>query len=123
VKPAYVAETLVSYAKELGRDHMPCDPALITESHISQIFLELDKGRIGKDSVTPILVGIAKGKGLDFSKHRLADAKDVEDGVRKILRQNKGAPFGALMGLVMKEYRGKADGKAISEMIDKILKE
>jgi glutamyl-tRNA(Gln) amidotransferase subunit E len=123
VKPGFIAETLVSYQKELTRDHMPCEPGKISDEDLMAIFSALDSGKAGKESVMPMLVDIAKGRGLDLSKYKMASASDVEGGIRKIVQQNKATSVGAIMGLVMKEYRGKADGKTISEMVNRILKE
>ena len=42
---------------------------------------------------------------------------EVRVEVKKIISQNSGAPFGALMGMCMKELGKKADGKIISQIL------
>ena len=42
--------------------------------------------------------------------------------IKEILKKNPGAPFNALMGEVMKQLKGKVDGKKASELIKKLLK-
>jgi Glu-tRNA(Gln) amidotransferase subunit E-like FAD-binding protein len=49
------------------------------------------------------------------------DTKEVEEKIRAIVKKNKGAPFGALMGMAMKEFGGKIDGKIISAVLRKLL--
>ena len=48
--------------------------------------------------------------------------KDIESKVKKIVEKNKGASFNAIMGEVMKEFRGKVDGKVVAGLINKLLK-
>lgn len=49
------------------------------------------------------------------------DESEIEDTVKKIIDENKGAPFGALMGHAMKAFGGKVDGKKISEILKKFM--
>jgi Glu-tRNA(Gln) amidotransferase subunit E-like FAD-binding protein len=121
VKPAFVAETLISYPKELCRDYQGCEPAKITGSHLIEIFSALAKGTISKEAVMKSLVDIAQGKSLDLVKYKTADTADIESDIRSIVEQHKGATFAAVMGFVMKEMRGKADGKVISDIVRKHL--
>ena len=44
----------------------------------------------------------------------------IED-IQKIIDENKGAPFGALMGKSMAALKGKASGQEISKTIKKLL--
>jgi len=46
---------------------------------------------------------------------------DVEKILKKIAIENKGAPLGTVMGIAMKELRGKADGKKINDILKKVL--
>jgi Glu-tRNA(Gln) amidotransferase subunit E-like FAD-binding protein len=121
LKPAYVAEILVSYSRELLRDYMPCDPLLIKENNLLDIFNELDSGNITKEIVMKILVDISKGKKLNFDNYKVKLPDNFEKDVEKIVKNNKGAPFGAVMGEVMKKYRGQVDGKILSELVKKFL--
>jgi Glu-tRNA(Gln) amidotransferase subunit E-like FAD-binding protein len=121
LKPAYIAETLVSYSRELIRDFKPCDPTLITQKMVSDIFDELGNGNITKEIVMGILVDISKGKKLNFDNYKIKLPDNFEKDVEKIVKSNKGAPFGAVMGEVMKKYRGQVDGKILSELVKKFL--
>ncbi len=49
------------------------------------------------------------------------DSKEIEQKIKQIVEKNKGAPFGALMGLCMKEFNGSVDGKIISEILKKFM--
>ncbi len=121
IKPAFIAETLVSYSRELARDYSPCDPSLVKDDDLKKIFSALQSSAISKDSVMNILVDISKGKGMDLERYRMASAGDIEDEIRKIIEKNKGASVGAVMGMVMKRYQGKVDGKKVNELVRKHL--
>lgn len=118
VKPAFVAETLISYERELRRDYKDSDPELVRDSDIKKVFAQLDIGKISKDAVMKLIVDIASGKKLDFSKY--AVAKIDEGAVKKIVEENKGAPMGAVMGKVMAKFKG-ADGRKVSELVKKYI--
>jgi glutamyl-tRNA(Gln) amidotransferase subunit E len=47
------------------------------------------------------------------------DESEIEEKIKQIVENNKGAPFGALMGFVMKDMGGKVDGKKVSEILKK----
>jgi Glu-tRNA(Gln) amidotransferase subunit E-like FAD-binding protein len=45
---------------------------------------------------------------------------ELEKELRKIVEQSKGAPIGALMGIAMSKFRGKASGQKIAEILKKL---
>ena len=58
--------------------------------------------------------------GSDLSKLKQVDDKNLEKEIKTIIDKNKGAPFGALMGMVMAKFKGKVDGKKVSEILKKL---
>ena len=64
------------------------------------------------------LEGYLEQKGLLAEE---IDEQEIEQKIKKIVEENKGAPFGALMGHAMKEFAGKVDGKKISQMLKKLM--
>ena len=49
------------------------------------------------------------------------DMKEVEDKIKEIIKENKGAPFGALMGKCMQAFNGTVDGKLVSQILKKLV--
>ncbi len=94
----------------------------LTGDNFKEVLSKLDSGEIGKDSVLEILFNLGEGKKVDYAKYKGADDSEIEKAVKKVVAANKGAPVGALMGMCMKELRGKADGKKVMEMIKKLTK-
>jgi len=119
IKPAFIAETLVSYQRELNRDFQPCDPSIVTEKHLRKIFEALHKAEISKAAVMQAIVDIAQGKGFDIKKYKINE--NIEEEIKKIVAAHKGAPMGAVMGKVMAHFRGKVDGKTASDLVRKYI--
>ncbi|MFP4402941.1 MAG: Glu-tRNA(Gln) amidotransferase subunit GatE [Candidatus Woesearchaeota archaeon] len=117
VKPAYIAEILVSFRSELLRNYKGTNPDLVTEDILIKIFNALDKNEISKESVLDIIVDVSKNNNLDFSKFKTISDVELKKGIKEIIDNNKNLPYGAIMGEVMKIYRGKADGKLINEIV------
>jgi glutamyl-tRNA(Gln) amidotransferase subunit E len=90
----------------------------IKENHFNQntvrdIFVSLYKNRLNEvNNLT---------KYLDDNK-LISDPVDeaaVEEKIKVIIASNSGAPFGAVMGVCMKEFAGAVDGKLISALLKK----
>ncbi len=115
VKPAFIAETMLSTPKTIRRkDNIEVEPS---DADFEKLFAELDAGKISKDSVYAILLNYGKTNKLDFSKYELMSDAELKKEIEKIVAANKGAPFKALIGQAMAKLKGKADGKKISEML------
>ena len=79
----------------------------------------MDSGKIGKDTVFEILKEIAEGKEIGFGRYEKLSDKELEEKIKSIMGKNKGMPLNALIGKVMGEVRGKAEGKRIVELVKK----
>jgi glutamyl-tRNA(Gln) amidotransferase subunit E len=115
-KPGFVAETLVSLETELQRKEK-LDTSKITHEHYRQIFVALEEKRVSKESLLALLTQAAKTGVLDFSAFTLLDQAQVRDIIQNIAQKNAGAPFNVLMGAVMAQLRGKADGALIAKIV------
>lgn len=82
--------------------------------------LELKK--IGKNAAFDVMVDIAKGKKVDFKKYESVDLDKLEKEIKKSVKSKKGLSIGALMGIVMKKYKSKCDGKIVAGLVAKYKK-
>ena len=119
VKPAFVAETLISVPLDIKRQFHH-DPEVLTEENFKDLFRYLSEGKIHKDIVIDVLMDMITGK-FDIKRYAALGTEDIHKELLKIVAENKGAPFPALMGLAMKRLAGKASGKFISEQLQRIL--
>ena len=120
VKPAFICETLLSYASEILKKHRGSDPLKVKKEHILKIFEELDKGRINKNSVMDILVDISLGNGFDIKKYELQEI-DLEGEVKALIKEKQGLSISGYMGLIMAKHRGKVDGKQVMVILKKFI--
>ena len=129
IKPTIIYSNIFDIPKEVkkreGLEILDLDFNLV-----EQIVELTSKGKLNKNSLYNLHTLLYKEKkdNIDnlesFAKDRgllneEVDQKELENVVKKIVQENKDAPFGALMGLVMKELDGKVDGKKVSETLKK----
>ncbi|MBW2995083.1 hypothetical protein KY312_01920, partial [Candidatus Woesearchaeota archaeon] len=122
IKPAFIAETMLPTMKELSREGT--DVNKISSKHLEEVFNLLDNGKIAKDSVIEILKKIPEGKPVDeiAANFMQMSDEDLKKELKKIVDENKEAPFNALMGIAMGKLKGKASGKKINEILRELVK-
>ena len=94
----------------------------LKEKDLREVLGYLNSGKIGKSAVLEVLVDILKNGKADLSKYKGISDDDLEKEVKKIVKANKGAPINALMGEVMKKFRGKVDGKKVMMILKRLEK-
>jgi len=119
LKPAFVAETLTSTLLGIKRDY-DVDPDMLSDDDFRLFFQYLDEEKIHKDIVIDVLIDMIKGQ-FNVNKYEKLSTEMLHSGIREIIAANKGAPFSALMGLCMKKFAGKSDGKTISEELRRLM--
>jgi Glu-tRNA(Gln) amidotransferase subunit E-like FAD-binding protein len=117
IKPAFIAETIISVPKEIKRKENN-DLENITDNHFHDLFSYLNDGHIAKESVVDILVSMNENK-FNLSDYKMISEKDLEKEIKNIVDSMKDKPIGAIMGEVMKKFKGKVDGKKAQELIKK----
>ncbi len=119
VKPAFIAETLISTPLDIKRQFHH-DPDKLTEDNFRNVFRYLKEGKIHKDIVLDVLIDMITDK-FDLKRYATLGTEEIHKELLKIVAENKGAPLSALMGQAMKRLAGKASGQFISEQLRKIL--
>ena len=130
VNPTFVASILCSSITNLEREGL--DSSLLKDTEIVKTFEFLDRNIIAKESIDIIFQNIMSGKSDNIEKAIKNTAietipeneieqiiVDIVDGNNQLIQDLKEHAIGPLMGIVMKQLRGKADGQTIN----KILKE
>lgn len=119
ISPSFVAQTILNTPKEVKkRFKLEFKPE--NNKDILLLLEKVDGEEITKEALIDILPNVIEGKAIDYSKYKPVDDSIIEKKVKEIIDKNKGAPFGALMGKAMAEFRGKVDGKKISELLKKL---
>lgn len=131
--PIFVASVLCSSITNLERNGL--NSGLLRNEDIFKVFEFLEKGKIAKESIEIIFQSIMSGKsdGIDEAmKNTLIESvneedleKIIENIVNKneeIIKNQKERAIGPLMGIAMKDLRGKASGETINELLLKNIK-
>ncbi|MFH1786699.1 MAG: Glu-tRNA(Gln) amidotransferase subunit GatE [archaeon] len=129
LQPTVVANTLVSELPALRREGFNVDS--LPDEDLFSVFDVLAKGIISKEGVKTVLSALASGKTLEQVLPSLGGGmtrEELSKVVSKVLKEKSGfvksqgsRAFQPLMGLVMKEVRGRIDGKLIAEELKKQL--
>ena len=128
VEPTTVASLLAYTLKELRREGWNVEN--LSDS-LKGTFQLLKQGKISKDAVSDVLVGVLKENwtpeeaagNLNLLMLSEENVRDIIVGIvssnEKLITERKMGAMGSLMGMAMKELKGKADGK----LVNKFLKE
>lgn len=131
-----VASLLAYDLREIKREGH--DINVLTLDHFKEIFKLLAEGKIAKDSVRKLAVETIKAPEVDVSEIAqennltMLSEEDVVKIISEIVAKNEGmvkerqmGAMGPLMGMCMKELKGKADGgmvnKTVREEIQKLI--
>ncbi len=116
-----IASVLVEMPKDIRkRFNLDCH---FKEEDFRLVLENLENKNLNKESAFEVLTEIAKGKKIDLSKYKQVDLDKLESDIKSIVEKNKELSIGALMGIVMNKYRGKVEGKVVSEFIRKYSKQ
>ena len=129
----FISSILCSTIPSLERKGL--NSKLLKNEEIEKTFEMLDSGDITKESIDIIFENIMAGKSkttLEAMKNTSIEAvkeSDLEEIIKKIVEKNqeiiknqKERAIGPLMGIAMKELRGKASGEMINNLLLKNIK-
>ena len=133
VNPTFVASVLCSTITNLERNGL--DSKLLKNEEITKTFQFLEEGKIAKESVEIIFENIMNGKShtieeaMNNTSIETIDESELESICKEIVEKNqkivenqKERAIGPLMGIAMKELRGKASGETINKLLLKNIK-
>ncbi len=121
IEPSFIAQTLTLTIKDI-KNRLGLNTSKITQKHLEEIFSYYNNKKISKEAVSDMLIEVAKGNKIDISRFQTISEKELEEELKKLIHANKDLTFGAYMGLAMKKFRGKIDGKKIAETLKKLTK-
>ena len=133
VNPTFTASILCSSITKLERSGL--NSKLLKDEEITKSFEFLKSGKITKESIDIIFESIMSGKSriveeaIKNTSIETVDEAKLEQIIEKIINENKGIiqnqkerAIGPLMGIAMKELRGKASGEMINNLLLKNIK-
>ena len=134
VSPTTIAAVLTETLKALRRDEVEVE--IVTDEQIVELFRLIEAGRTVKEAIPDVITWLSKHEGasvVDAVKNLgliMISEVELEKTIDNVMKDNeplvkeKGrAAFGALMGLVMKKVRGRADAEVVSRVLKRKLEE
>ncbi len=129
IRPVFAARTILASLKELSRAGI--SPDALSDDSIIAVMKTVEAGNAAKEAVLDILTACAKGMSVSDAVSRVApsfsreELQDLVHGIvndrMEFIRTRGKAALGPVMGVVMKEVRGRIDGKVVSEVLDEEL--
>ncbi len=132
VPPSLIAVTLTETMKSLSREGIPTEA--LGENEIRDVFGLVDSGKITKEAIPDILgwVSTNRDRSAEEAVRELGlgrlESKELEETARRILTGNpqiREEPAKKarkiLLGLLMKEVRGRAEAEEAVKIIERLL--
>jgi glutamyl-tRNA(Gln) amidotransferase subunit E len=132
VSPVTVAAFLTETIKALKRDGVQVDKIL--DDQIREIFKHISRGELTKEAISDVAIWLSKHENASVNEAitslelKMISKEAVEKIVEEVIKKNKGlikerkaGAFGPLMGMIMKEVRGRASAQLVSEVLKKML--
>ena len=120
--PNFVAKVLFILPKEIA-SHEKINEDIFNIDIIETILRAVAEKKISESDVKHVMEQISKGKSIyDALKIEKVESSDIEGEIAKIVKEKPGLSAGAYMGLVMAKFKGKVDGKTVSEILKKLVK-
>ncbi|HJJ41934.1 MAG TPA: Glu-tRNA(Gln) amidotransferase subunit GatE [Methanocorpusculum sp.] len=129
IRPSLASRTILSSIKELSRAGIPVDK--ISDDAVIAVMKTVEAGTAAKEAITNILAECAKGCSISEAVSKVAPAysrEELQQLVNKVVSErvdfikSRGkTALGPVMGIIMKEVRGRIDGKVVSEVLNEEL--
>ena len=135
--PTMVAAFLTETVKALKRDGVEVDK--VSEIQIREVFRSVGAGRLAKEAIADVVVWLSKNEGKSLEQAMVGlglgtvsddELKALVDKVimenKKMVEERGEGSFGVLMGIIMKDFRGRVDaarvGIVLKERLKRVLK-
>ncbi len=134
VSSTTVAAFLTETMKALKRDGVQVDKIL--DNQIREIFKHVGSGELTKEAISDVAIWLSKHENASVDEAitrlelKMISKEALEKVIEEVIEKNKdlikergASVFGPLMGMVMKEMRGKASVQLVSEVLKKKLQQ
>ncbi len=128
ISPTLVVRTLEGTTSELSREGVPVQH--LADEHFIGVFKLIKAKKIAKEGIPQVLKGLASSPSKSAEKVaaeiglQAPSKEDIESVIDKVVQSKEGfirerglEATKPLMGVVMKQLRGRADGKLINSIL------
>ncbi len=120
-KPVLIAKVLLMYPREIAvRNKMDLKKVEgILDTRLDSLLQKVKNRRLSEGHIKTAMEKIVKGEKFEVP---LEDISKIEEKIIKIIKEKPGLSDKAYMGLIMKEFDGKINGRDAMEIIKRNLK-
>ena len=113
-----LATTLIDTLKEVRRK-LKLENLEFPDEPIIRIFELLSKNKITKKSINVLIERFCKGEIIEdiYAEYKPISDSELKNIITRIIEKSPDLTMGAIMGAIMKETSGRADGKKVSKII------
>lgn len=113
----FLATTLLSTMKEVRRKGF--DTGKLGKDEIGSLLRLVEKGMIPKKAMQDAMILLIEGRSIAEVQERFStlDEQELHTIVARIVKAHKGKSDAALMGIVMAEVKGRADGRVVARIL------
>ena len=128
MSPSFIAATVTETFKSLQREGI--DVSVLSDETIQDLFSFVASGNVAKEAIPELLVWMVKHETTTLEDAaqalglKMIPELKLKEIVDRVVRENealilerKGAALGPLMGMLMRDLRGKADAEKISQLV------
>ncbi|MDD5700182.1 MAG: Glu-tRNA(Gln) amidotransferase subunit GatE [Candidatus Nanoarchaeia archaeon] len=123
--PQLIAKILLVFPKEIASHEKLSDEQInevLNKDILGEVIEAVKKRKILENQIKEVLERIAKGESFENAIKSEKAESNIEEKIAEIIHEKPGLSANAYMGLVMKEFHGKVDGKTAMEIIKKYVK-
>ncbi|MEK6952648.1 MAG: Glu-tRNA(Gln) amidotransferase subunit GatE [Nanoarchaeota archaeon] len=120
IEPKIIANLLIETPKEIAARFTI--KKQLEQKDFEFVFDNLEKKKITREAAFEILKDISLDIKPDLSKYQTISLEEIEKFIKELTEKNKGVSVSGLMGDIMKNYRGKIDGKLAIGLLKKYVK-
>ena len=122
--PNLIAKMLLIFPKEIAsHEKISHIDRILNLDILISILESLKSKKIQENNIKELMNRMAKGQSFeDAIKFENANIDEIEEKIMKIIKEKPGLNANAYMGLVMKEFKGKLNGKQAMEIIHKFVR-
>lgn len=124
--PGIIAKMLAIWPKEIASKEKISIEAINKKLNLDifEIISEnLREGKIEESDIKRIMLDIVKGKSIDEAiKVEKVKVEDIEQEIKKLVKEKPGLSVNAYMGLIMQKHKGKIDAVKVTGILKKYVK-
>lgn len=123
--PQLVAKMLTIWRSELAtklKKDFRVIEEIINIDQLEKLLEEVNKEKINKNELRSIFSDLMEGISLkEIIAKKIESSENIEEKIMKLIKEKPGLSENAYMGLVMKKFAGRINGKEVIEIIKKFI--